>query len=313
MTDGVVRVLKERARVSGVAIESADKIGPYNGVVSIKGKGLDSVRAAVGNGAVVSAEACPVVVGAVEHILVLVLGHNSEAVRLVDTAIHHIVGAVDKGFRFVIGVGVTLGEVEGAALRNEHGGDVYLRVFLSKGVNGVRVSGASALARKEVLQGVVAADEHRPGVVGVNIVVIVTAVGLGDYSGNIVRKVAAPSGGDVFLSLRNDPLAAGAADAVGAHVMAFGGSKLLSADKAELGLGTGCLSTRGVLKLRRELKAALRAYLGLGAGGGGTRNVTRRFNKDFAAVGTDLGLGTGCGGTGSMFMTAGGKPAHQQN
>ena len=241
------------------------------------------------------------------------LGHNAEAVRLVYTAVHHIVGAVDKCLRLVIGVGVALGEVEGAALRHEHGGDVYLRVLLGEGVNGVRVSGASALAREEVLQGVVAADEHRPGVVGVNIVVIVTAVGLGNYSGNIVRKVAAPSGSDVFLSLRYNSFAAGAAGAVGAHVMTFGGSKLLSAGKTELGLGTGGFSPRGVLELRRELKAALRAYLGLGAGGGGTRNVTRRFNKDFAAVGTDLGLGTGGGGTGRMFMAAGGKSAHQQN
>ena len=195
----------------------------------------------------------------------------------------------------------------GAALGDEQGADVQTLVAVREAVHGVGPGRGACGGHGEVLQRVVAADQHIAGIVGLDIVMIVGVPDrLVDAGGGVRARGQghgdAAAGADRRSQLRRDRrglvaqgglehLAAAEAelivDAAGLRARLMGGGDQNgAADGAGDVLGAGRLAGGRVVRRLREDLTADGAGLGGLAGGLGTGDVGRGGGELDAAAGT---------------------------
>ena len=306
-SNGIVRIDFKILDSAGEIIESAYKTGFYYAFITVKSIGNDIVCVAVCDRSIVCAKACPMVVGAVEHVFVFVFGHNTKAIRGFDSLIEHSVGCGNMRFGAFIGVGISCREVEHAALRNKKRGYVELGIFFSKFVYGICPGCVAFCGRKEIFKTVVAADKNCAGIVCIDIVGIVAGFGFRNDVVGIIGKSAVSAGFYVFLVFRNDLDPAYIACVGCIELMAQCRCKFFAAGDADLGFGAGCFVCRGVADAGRKFFSADFAGLGFGTGCFVTGTVALCFNKHLFAFGAVLIFNAGCRRTRNMGVSASGK------
>ena len=267
--NGVVGVGFQRIGASAVHVEGADNPRLNGGLIAIEGVGGNTVGLTEGHGGIVGAEARPVMVGAVEHILPVMLRHHAHAVGS-GNALHHVVGALDKALGGLVGIIVPCGGLKGGALGDKKAGGVDVGILGGKFAHGRGISRRARRIGSKILNAVVAADQYGVGIVGIQGVVIVLALHrLGDDAAQVVGGVAALPCGDVLLPCGHHLLPTHTAHAVRSDRMAEGRAHLSTTHGADFGGGTGSRPCGSVGKLGGQHLAA--AGTGLRCRTGGLR------------------------------------------
>ena len=310
---GIVGVGGQICGMSAVHIQGSGVAGTDDGVIGGKPPRCDAVGLTIGRRCVVCPQTGPVVVGAVEHVLLRVLIHQPHTVHGGDGAVHHAVGGTNEAGDVVMGIVVACRRLVGAAFGGQQTGDVDVGILGGEPVHRVGIGAGAGGVGIKILHAVVAAYQHRIGVVGGGVVVIVPAVGLRDHGCRVGRggRVSL-AGRDVPLSGGNDLLAADSTYAIAAHVVSQCGTDDGAADGAALRLCAGGRAARGMGQLGRQLRAAPLAELGCAAGGLRPRLMAQCLGHHLAAFGADFRFRTGGGGCGYMFMAAGQRCGHHQ-
>ena len=210
-------------------------------------------------------------VGAVEHILPVMLRHHAHAISGGD-ALHHVVGALDKALGGLVGIIVPCGGLKGGALGDKKAGGIDVGILGGKFAHGLSVGGRARGIGGKILNAVVAADQHGVCIVGIDVVVIMLALRrLGNDAAQVIGGVASLPCGDVLLPCGHHLLPTHAAHAVRSDRMTEGGVHLGTTHGADFGGGAGSRPCGGVGKLGGQHLAAACAGLRCRTGGLRTR------------------------------------------
>ena len=201
----------------------------------------------------------------------------------------------------------------GTALGSQQTADVDIGILGSEPVHRVGIGAGTGGIGVKIFHAVVAAYQHRIGIIGGDIVVIVPTAGLCGHGCRVIRgDRVSLAGSDVPLPGGNDLLTADSTYAITAHIMAQCRTDDSAADGAALRLCTGGGAGRGMGQLWRQLCTAPLTKLGRAAGGLWSRLMAQRLGHHLAAFGADLRFRTGGSACGYMFMAAGQRYGHGQ-